>query len=92
MALRRSALAEICERVLNCKEFLPWNRHEALAFQLSSGERLWWRISYRDIRAPEYKSTDPADPEKTYRVLNISLADEHLNWRWRENWRLSAQR
>jgi Protein of unknown function (DUF3768) len=87
VAARRGAMAEICDLVLNCNEFLPWNRHEALAFQLRSGERLWWRISYRNSRAPEHKSTDPTDPGKTYRVLTISLADEPLNWRSGENWR-----
>lgn len=53
----------------------PHGEHDfgALAFQCA---RLFWKIDYY---APdlEYGSDDPADPQKTVRVLTIMLAEEY---------------
>jgi hypothetical protein len=40
------------------------------------GESVYWKIDYYD-RALEYGSEDPADPEKTCRVLTILFASEY---------------
>lgn len=53
----------------------PYGEHDfgAIDFQ---GERLYWKIDYY---APDlmHGSENPADPEKTARVLTIMLASEY---------------
>ena len=53
----------------------PHGEHDFGAFAFL-GERLFFKIDYF---APdlEYGSDDPADPEKTVRVLTIMLAEEY---------------
>ena len=53
----------------------PYNEHDFGSFELA-GETFFWKISYYDIGC-QYGSEDPADPEKTTRVLTIMLASEY---------------
>jgi Protein of unknown function (DUF3768) len=53
----------------------PYNEHDFGAFE-HEGQRIFWKIDYY---APDMEqgSEDPADPQKTVRVLTIMLADEY---------------
>ena len=47
----------------------PYDEHDFGRFELS-GRRFFWKIDYFD-------SEDPADPQKTTRILTIMLASEY---------------
>ena len=49
--------------------------HDFGSFEVA-GEKFFWKIDYYDERC-EFGSEDPADPEKTMRVLTIMFADEY---------------
>jgi hypothetical protein len=53
----------------------PYSEHDFGSFEVA-GEKFFWRIDYYD-RCLTFGSEDPADPEKTTRVLTIMLADEY---------------
>ena len=42
-----------------------------------AGRTFYWKIDYYDERC-EYGSLDPADPEKTTRVLTLMLGEDHI--------------
>ena len=52
----------------------PWNEHDFGAFDYN-GEKVFFKIDYYDPTF-EMGSEDPANPEKTARVLTIMRADE----------------
>jgi len=53
----------------------PDGEHDFGAFEIAE-QRCFWKIDYYD-KALEFGSDDPADPEKTTRVLTIMLAEEY---------------
>ena len=53
----------------------PYGEHDFGSFE-AGGERFFWKIDYYD-RDMTSGSDDPADPEKTTRVLTIMLANEY---------------
>ena len=53
----------------------PHGEHDFGAFEFR-GERFMWKIDYYDTKV-EFGSEDPADPEKTTRVLTVMLASEY---------------
>ena len=53
----------------------PHREHDFGAFDIA-GHKVFWKIDYYDRRL-EYGSDDPADPERTTRVLTIMLAEEY---------------
>lgn len=53
----------------------PHDEHDFGSFEVG-GEKFFWKIDYYDPRC-EFGSEDPADPEKTTRVLTIMLAEEY---------------
>lgn len=53
----------------------PHDEHDFGSFE-DGGEKFLWKIDYYDLRC-EFGSEDPADPEKTMRVLTIMLATEY---------------
>ncbi len=53
----------------------PHGEHDFGSFDLA-GRRFFWKIDYYDRRL-KWSSEDPADPEKTTRLLTIMLAEEY---------------
>ncbi len=53
----------------------PHGEHDCASFALCN-RRFIWKIDYYDTKL-EYGSEDPADPEKTCRVLTLMLAEEY---------------
>lgn len=53
----------------------PYSEHDFGAFAVA-GDEFFWKIDYYDVLC-ESGSEDPADPDKTTRVLTIMLASEY---------------
>jgi hypothetical protein len=53
----------------------PYEEHDFSFFNLV-GRTFYWKIDYYDERC-EFGSVDPADPEKTTRVLTLMLAEDY---------------
>ncbi|MGA8291067.1 MAG: DUF3768 domain-containing protein [Rhodoplanes sp.] len=53
----------------------PYDEHDFGRFELCN-RRFFWKIDYFDERG-EFGSEDPADPQKTTRILTIMLASEY---------------
>jgi hypothetical protein len=53
----------------------PHGEHDFGSLEFE-GEKLFWKIDYYDP-ALEFGSDDPADPDKTSRVLTVMLAEEY---------------
>jgi hypothetical protein len=53
----------------------PYGQHDFGSFMLV-GRTFLWKIDYYD-KEMQYGSEDPADPEKTTRVLTVMLAEEY---------------
>ena len=53
----------------------PHHEHDFGSFEVA-GETFFWKVDYYD-RDCRFGSEDPADPEKTTRVLTIMLAQEY---------------
>lgn len=53
----------------------PYGEHDFGGFD-AKGERIFWKIDYYD-KTMKKGSEDPADPEKTTRVLTVMLAREY---------------
>lgn len=71
--------AMVIRKVATFSDFSPDNdphkEHDFGSLELA-GRRLFWKIDYYD-RQMECCSQDPADPEKTLRVMTIMLAEEY---------------
>jgi hypothetical protein len=71
--------AEALVQVAKFSEFTadndPHDEHDFGSFNLV-GRKFFWKIDYYDKRC-EFGSDDPADPEKTTRVLTVMLAGEY---------------
>lgn len=78
-ALPSDVKAMAIRRVATYSDFSPDNdphgEHDFGSFDLA-GRRFLWKIDYYDRRL-KWGSEDPADPEKTTRVLTIMLAEEY---------------
>jgi hypothetical protein len=78
-ALPENELAQLLERVRRFDEFTrdndPHGEHDFGSFELA-GQTYFFKLDYY---APDMEggSEDPADPEKTTRVLTIMRADEY---------------
>lgn len=69
----------ILARVQNQKRFDegndPYGEHDFGAFEIDN-ERILWKIDYYDPLLT-YHSEDPADPDKTLRVLSVMFGSEY---------------
>ena len=78
-ALPEEKLAQVLDRVRHFDEFTkdndPYGQHDFGSFAID-GQDYFFKIDYysSDMQAG---SEDPADPEKTTRVLTIMRADEY---------------
>jgi hypothetical protein len=72
-------VAEAVRLVQSFKDFTPENdpygEHDFGSFAVA-GQKIFWKIDYYDA-AMEWGSEDPANPDKTTRVLTIMLAQEY---------------
>lgn len=53
----------------------PHAEHDFGSFEIE-GRQLFWKIDYYD-KEMEHGSDDPADPDKTTRVITIMLAEDY---------------
>ena len=53
----------------------PWGEHDFGAFEFA-GQTFFWKLDYYDPQMQQ-GSEDPADPEKTTRVLTLMLAEDY---------------
>jgi len=72
-------LSQLLANVCDFNEFDasndPHHEHDFAAFEFL-GHKLFWKVDYYS-HDPNYGSDDPADIEKTFRVLTILLAQEY---------------
>jgi hypothetical protein len=70
----------IAAEVRNFNDFTedndPHGEHDFGAFDIEGAGKIFWKIDYYDSDL-QYGSEDPADPQKTTRVLTIMLASEY---------------
>lgn len=80
-ALSIEAQVEILDRVRNFSDFKPANdphrEHDFGSISVTGGEDVFWKIDYYADAEMEYGSEDPADPNRSFRVLTIMLAAEY---------------
>jgi hypothetical protein len=78
-ALPPVLVAEVLERVRTFSDFTsdndPYGEHDFGSFELAA-HKFFWKIDYYD-KSMAYGSEDPADPERTTRVLTIMLAEDY---------------
>jgi hypothetical protein len=78
-ALLPILVAEVLERVRTFTDFTPNNdpygEHDFGSFELAK-HKFFWKIDYYD-KTMTYGSEDPADPERTTRVLTVMLAEDY---------------
>jgi hypothetical protein len=78
-SLPEDALGKVLEHVRHFDEFTiandPHGEHDFGAFDIG-GTNYFWKIDYYSPDM-ESGSEDPADPDKTTRVLTIMRADEY---------------
>ena len=79
--LSEEAQVEILDRVRNFSDFKPANdphrEHDFGSIELTGGDEVFWKIDYYADAEMEYGSEDPADPNRSFRVLNLMLAAEY---------------
>lgn len=54
----------------------PYGEHDFGIITLAQSQKVYFKIDYYD-ELMEYGSQDPADPQKTTRVLTLMLAEEY---------------
>ena len=78
-ALPSDVKAMAIRKVATFAEFTPDNdphgEHDFGSFELA-GHKFFFKVEYYDRRL-KWGSDDPADPEKTTRVLTIMLAEDY---------------
>jgi hypothetical protein len=53
----------------------PYGEHDFGSFEVAN-QKFFWKIDYYD-KELQYGSEDPADPDKTTRVLTLMLAEDY---------------
>jgi len=73
--VKANALLEVAQFSEFDEDNDPHGEHDFGSFSLC-GRRFFWKIDYYD-RDTKYGSEDPADPDKTSRVLTLMLAEDY---------------
>ena len=73
--VKAAAIRKVVTSMTSTKTTIPYGEHDFGRFELCN-RRFFWKIDYFDERG-EFGSEDPADPEKTTRILTIMLASEY---------------
>jgi hypothetical protein len=73
--VRAHALLEVARFDKFADDNDPYGEHDFGSFELV-GRKFFWKIDYYDT-ACEFGSEEPADPDKTTRVLTIMLAEDY---------------
>jgi hypothetical protein len=55
----------------------PYGERDFGSIDTEFGGRIFWKIDYYADERCEFGSEDPSDPEKSFRVLTIMLAEEY---------------
>jgi Protein of unknown function (DUF3768) len=80
-ALSMAAQVEILDQVRNFSDFKPANdphrERDFGSIALAGGEEVFWKIDYYADEDMEFGAEDPADPQRSFRVLTIMLAAEY---------------
>ena len=80
-ALAPGTQAEVFKRVREFADFDPGNdphrEHDFGAFSVAADERIFWKLDYFADESMEYGAENPADPDRSFRVLTIMLAAEY---------------
>ena len=81
MDLPPEAVIDICARVRSFDSFTedndPYGEHDFGAFDHPQAGKVFWKIDYYAGSETKYGSEDPSDPDKSYRVLTVLLAEEY---------------
>jgi hypothetical protein len=81
MALSPEQIIEVWSQVRRFDAFTPDNdpygEHDFGSVEIDGAGRVFWKIDYYGDRACNSGSEDPANPEQSYRVLTIMLAEEY---------------
>lgn len=81
MALEPEQIIDVWSKVRRFDDFSsdndPYGEHDFGSFEIDGAGRLFWKIDYYGDRACNSGSEDPADPDRSYRVLTIMLAEEY---------------
>jgi len=73
--VKANALLEVAQFSEFDEDNDPHGEHDFGSFSLC-GRRFFWKIDYYD-RHSKYGSEDPADPDKTSRVLTLMLSEDY---------------
>lgn len=72
---------EILNRVRSFDEFTedndPYGEHDFGSIDVAGVGKVFWKIDYYADQTCRYGSEDPADPDRTFRVLTTMLAEEY---------------
>ena len=78
-ALPSDVLAMVVRKVATFDEFNgdndPYGEHDCAIFEVA-GQKFMFKIDYYD-KDIKYESEDPADPEKTTRIMTIMRAEDY---------------
>ena len=75
LAMKAHALVQVRTFADFSSDNDPHGEHDFGSFEIA-GEKFFWKIDYYDSDMM-FGSEDPADPERTRRVLTIMLAEEY---------------
>lgn len=81
MAMEPEQIIDAWSKVCRFSDFSPdndpYSEHDFGSFEIDGAGRAFWKIDYYGDPACNSGSEDPADPDRSFRVLTIMLAEEY---------------